>query len=74
MTKFENKGCELQHTARDLEEAHRRFDYSCRVCCERGIRLECDRCGIRTTHEIAVAYFASHEEERRDGKWVLRVS
>ena len=74
MTKFETRGCEMQYIARDIEDANRRFDNSCRICCERGIRLDCDYCAIRATHEMLIAYFASSEEERKNGKWVLKVS
>ncbi len=64
MTKFEQIGVGFQHDARDKYEADRSFRYSCRVCCERGMRIECDRCAIAATHAITVAAFESANETR----------
>ena len=55
MTKFEQIGVQYQHDARDKCEAARSFRYSCRVCCDRGMRIECDRCAIAITHAATVA-------------------
>lgn len=70
MTKFEQIGVELQYDACSLHQSSKNFQYSCRVCCERGMRIECDRCAIRATHEMTVAYFASTQEN----PLVLRIS
>lgn len=64
MTKFEQIGVGFQHDARDKYEADRSFRYSCRVCCERGMRIECDRCAIAATHAITVAAFECANEMR----------
>ena len=57
VTKFEQVGVEFQCEARNKNEANRSFRYSCRVCCEHGMRIECDRCAIAVTHAILVAAF-----------------
>lgn len=63
MTKFEQRGVEFQHEAACKHDAEKSFRYSCDVCCSRGMRIECDRCAIRATHEMTVAYFASEEQK-----------
>lgn len=62
VTKFEQVGVELQYEASNKHEANRSFKYSCRVCCERGMRIECDRCAISVTHAITVAAFDTAKE------------
>jgi len=57
MTKFEQVGVNYQNDAMDKRETNKSFRYSCRVCCERGIRVECDRCAIAVTHDAVVAAF-----------------
>lgn len=57
LTKFEQIGVNYQHDATSKHEANRSFRYSCRVCCERGMRIECDRCAIAATHDAVVAAF-----------------
>ena len=65
MTGFERKGCEIQMDAQTVPQAVRNFEYSCKVCCTRGIRISCDRCAIAVTHENVVAAILDAEEERR---------
>jgi hypothetical protein len=62
VTKFEQVGVELQYEASNKHEANRSFKYSCRVCCERGMRIECDRCAIAVTHAITVAALDTAKE------------
>lgn len=57
MTKFEQIGVGFQYDAANKAEANRSFRYSCRVCCERGMRLECDRCAIAAVHDMTIASF-----------------
>lgn len=57
LTKFEQVGVNYQNDAMSKKEANRSFRHSCRVCCERGIRVECDRCAIAATHDAVVAAF-----------------
>lgn len=65
MTVFENKGCELQMACNNVPQAVKTFQYSCRVCCERGVRVSCDHCAIAITHEIVCSAIADYEEFRR---------
>lgn len=65
MTGFERRGCELQMDCQTVSEAVRNFNYSCKVCCNRGIRISCDRCAIAVTHENVVADICDAEEARR---------
>ncbi|MDB7829145.1 hypothetical protein [Intestinimonas butyriciproducens] len=64
MTKFEQRGVEFQYDASCKQDALKSFQYSCSVCCSRGMRIECDRCAIRATHEMTMAYFASVEQKK----------
>lgn len=59
LTKFEQVGVNYQHDSCSKREANQNFKYSCRVCCERGIRIECDRCAIAATHSMVVAALES---------------
>ena len=64
MTKFEQVGVEVQYDARSTEEASRSVQDSCRVCCERGMHIECDRCAIAATNAILVAAFDTEMTSR----------
>ena len=55
MTRFEQIGCQLQQDSETIREARRRMNYSCQVCCSRGMRIECDRCAIQCVHQQTVA-------------------
>ena len=57
MIKFEQIGVNFQHEATSLQEANKFFKYSCDCCCNKGIKLECDRCAIAHVHSLVVAYF-----------------
>lgn len=59
MTKFEQRGVELQHEAVSIGHARKNFSYSCGVCCNRGLHLDCDRCAIAATHSLVVATLKS---------------
>lgn len=61
MTKFERVGVNYQFDANSIEEANKSFAHSCKCCCNKGIRLECDKCAIEYTHQLVVAYFADKE-------------
>lgn len=63
MTKFEQVGVDLQYDALSVRDAVKSFRYSCKVCCRRGMRIDCDRCAIRATHDMTVASFASYARE-----------
>ncbi len=55
MTKFEIVGVGFQHDAETKREARKSFRYSCRVCCERGMRIDCEKCAIAFAHDAVLA-------------------
>lgn len=55
MTKFEQVGVNLQNDSVTKEEARKNFAYSCRVCCNRGMQIHCDRCAISVCHQQTMA-------------------
>lgn len=57
MTKFEQVGINYQYDATNIYEARRAFKHSCTCCCNKGIKLECDKCAIASVHNMIVAYF-----------------
>ena len=57
MTKFETIGVNYQYDARNVNEANKAFNHSCRCCCSKGIQLNCDKCSIAFVHSLIVAYF-----------------
>ena len=57
MTKFEQIGINYQYEADSKEKANKSFDYSCKVCCNRGMHLECDKCAIAVVHNLVIASF-----------------
>lgn len=61
MTKFEQLGVNYQYEAETKEQARRSFNYSCNCCCNRGMRIECDRCAIAVAHNHVVAALDSQE-------------
>ena len=65
MTKFETIGVNYQYDARNKAEANKSFSYSCKVCCNRGMHIECDRCAIAHTHSLVIAYFDDNKCVRR---------
>ena len=65
MTGFENKGCELQMECDSVYQAVKAFEYSCKVCCAKGVRVTCDRCAIAAVHENVVSAIRDFEDERR---------
>lgn len=57
MTKFEQIGVNYQYDAKSKDDANRSFAYSCKCCCQRGMRIECDRCAIEIAHSLVIAAF-----------------
>ena len=62
MTKFEQRGILFQQTSTTKEEAQSKFAHSCDVCCSRGIKIDCDRCGIAVCHKLTISVFESKGE------------
>lgn len=61
MTKFEQVGVNYQNDAESKEQANRSFRYSCKCCCTRGLRIECDRCAIAVAHNLTIAAFENNK-------------
>jgi len=57
MQKFIQTSINLQTTAATKEEAQKNFKTSCTICCSRGIKMDCDRCPVKTHHELVAAVF-----------------
>jgi hypothetical protein len=63
MTKFETVGVNYQYDACNKHEADKSMMYSCKCCCEKGMRIECDRCAIAQAHAMVIAYFDDMERK-----------
>jgi hypothetical protein len=61
MTKFETIGVNYQYDATNKNEANKSFAHSCKCCCEKGMRIECDRCAIACVHALVIACFDDNE-------------
>lgn len=55
MTKFETIGVNIQLSATSKLDALAKFQYSCNVCCFKGIHLDCEHCAIAATHASIIA-------------------
>jgi len=55
VTRFEERGAEMQRMSASRFEAEKRFEYSCRLCCNRGMNIECRSCAIKSAHEIFIS-------------------
>ena len=62
MTKFEQIGVTRQYEATTKSEAIKSFAHSCDVCCNKGMRLDCDKCTIAYTNKLVVACFNDMEK------------
>ena len=61
MTRFEEICVEIQYGATSKRKAQGSFRYSCDVCCNRGMHIECDRCAIACAHKAVVESFEALE-------------
>lgn len=64
MTHFERIGAEWQESALNAHQAIKSFNRSCEICCERGYRIDCDRCEIKAAHVLKMDVLRFLEEER----------
>lgn len=55
MCKFEQIGVNMQNDSCSVEEAQGKFTRSCEICCNRGLRINCERCAIAVAHKLTVA-------------------
>lgn len=63
MTGFEERGVDRQYDAANQREARRFFQHSCLICCERGFRINCDRCAIAEANRVAENYFVQRDKQ-----------
>lgn len=63
MTKFEQIGVNRQYDSANKYEANKSFNHSCNCCCNKGMRIECDKCSIAYVHNLIIAYFDDNKEE-----------
>lgn len=54
MCGFEWVGCERLNEVFTAEGAHRCFEMSCRICTNRGYRIECERCAIKEKFSVVM--------------------
>lgn len=66
MTKFETVGINNLYAAHNLNHLKNNFAYSCNVCCNQGLRLECDRCAISVTQQLLAATMAGKGKQRNE--------
>ena len=65
MTKFETIGINYQYDASNLYEANKAFKHSCNCCCNKGIKIDCDNCGIAFAHSLVIASFDGVMERKK---------
>ena len=53
--KFIEVAIRYQNTASTKEEAVKKFERSCNICCNRGLHLDCDRCQVSAVHNMTIA-------------------
>ena len=56
---FESIGVSRQYSASNAKEADIQFANSCKICCNKRIKLNCDRCAINYTHNLVCTYIAT---------------
>ena len=57
MTKIEQISVNRQYEDETVREANKAFDHSCDCCCNRGMKIDCERCSIEFVHSLVVACF-----------------
>lgn len=57
MTKFEIIGVKRQLESDTKKEAKANFRHSCKVCCYKGMKIDCKQCSIAYTHKEVMAIF-----------------
>lgn len=66
MTKFEQIGINIQMSARTKEDALKKFNHSCTLCCTKGMHINCDHCAISAAHSQLIAIFEDKEVAKHD--------
>lgn len=65
MTRFEEIGVQRQQDSYSEVDAIKQFQRSCRLCCLKGMQIECKRCAIAHEHEQVIEAFSILIESRR---------
>ena len=73
MTKFEQIGVNYQMDSTSKQEAVKCFKFSCNCCCNKGIRIDCDRCQIAQVHYQMMAAFDTLEQMKEEKKNNLEI-
>ena len=69
--RFEQKGVELQMDSNSWWQAKRNFNYSCMLCCTRGVGVsKCANCPIREAM-LTNAQIFWKKMPRQERKWVM---
>ena len=61
---FFEHGVYRQQKSLTICEANRNYSYSCELCCNRGYRVDCDRCPIKFAHKQTVELLRSLAKSR----------
>lgn len=75
LTKFEQKGVEMQENAYKVGYAKKCFAYSCKLCCEQNKRPcgTCASCPIKEAHIKALAGIKSNPRNKDFGTYKSKV-
>lgn len=57
MSRFEQRGVSRQEDSISRADSAKSFHRSCAICCERGLRIDCERCAIANAHSAVLAAF-----------------
>lgn len=68
LKKFESIGIQMQTDAMSVAEANSAFHYSCKVCSQKGVCVECDSCSIKNAHEVSTDILLDMAFERHHQK------
>lgn len=57
MTRFEEIGIQHQLCSNSKQDSINKFMRSCDICCNKGLRIYCDKCGIAYIHNKVIDYY-----------------
>jgi hypothetical protein len=52
MTRFEERGIDIQYSSRSAKEAKSSFEKSCEICATQGKFISCDKCAIAYINQL----------------------
>lgn len=74
MQKFVQMSINHQNSASTAKDAVKAFEQSCNICSSRGIKLDCDRCPIKSYHDITVSALLDSEDYDRQKSQTTLIS